>query len=145
MGVPRESNRVPAEGPGIYDGSDGRVSARWCGSGLARAAWAALAVLSVTVFAVSLPAYYDRLHSICTAGACLSQQLRREGARALGALSISQDLYAMYFLGLAIITAGTYFLVAALIAWRAPEGWMALFAASMLVLFGPVVSEAPAR
>ncbi len=142
MDVPAMVHRAPgagAEVPGHTGGS--RIGA--CGGGIRSTIWAVLAALAMGLFTVGLPAYFDRLQLPCNGGQCLSQQLTPEEASSLRAIGISINLYATYVLGLAIMSAGIHFLVAALIMWRAPAGWMALFAASMLVLFGSVVSEAP--
>ncbi|MCA1599460.1 MAG: GAF domain-containing protein, partial [Chloroflexi bacterium] len=102
-----------------------------------------VAALVVVLFLASLPAYYDRLQTACVGDGCLSQQLMPASVEALRQVGVSMDAYAAYFVALAILFAGVYTLVAALIVRRAARKPMALVAAVMLALFGPSFSEAP--
>jgi len=118
-----------------------RIPERWLE--LARSAWVTVTILAVTLFVVSLPAYYEQLGTACTGSACISHQLTPESMRSLQELGLSTDFYAAYSLVLAVLFTGVCLAVAAVIFWRASRERMALIGASMLVLFGVVFPETP--
>ena len=96
------------------------------------AAWvalAAVAILALELFVVSLPALYNQLIDPDeTVRASLTQ------------LGISVSSYAVYRGALAVVFVLGYSAVAAVIAWRRPDDWMALFVSLFLLTFGTSVS-----
>jgi len=103
---------------------------------LARTVWAILLVLTLGVFAACLPIYFSLLHTTCTGAACTVNQLTPPVAQTLQHLDISLSLYAAVNLALMLIWACTWFVVAAIIAWRKSNDWMALLLAFWLVIQG---------
>lgn len=96
------------------------------------AAWvalAAVAVLALGLFVVSLPALYDQLVD------------PDEAVRvSLTQLGVSVNSYAAYRGALSVVFVLGYSVVAAVIAWRRPDDWMALFVSLFLLTFGTSVS-----
>ena len=111
---------------------------------LARGAWVAVAVLAVALFVASLPAYHDRLRTVCTEGAaCLRDQLPPARLRAHDDVGISPDAYAAYTLALRAASAVVFVAVGAVIAWRRPTDRLALLVALALAT-GSTAATAPA-
>ena len=96
------------------------------------AAWvalAAVAVLALGLFIVSLPALYNQLIRP-------SEDMRVS----LTLLGVSVSSYAVYRVALAVVFVLGYSAVAAIIAWRRPADWMTLFISLFLLAFGTSVS-----
>lgn len=126
-----------------YAGSDAlsRIPQRWLA--FARTIWVVTTILAVTLFCVSLPAYYDLLRISCTGNMCISHQLTPKGVRSLQEFGLSVDFYAAYSVALAVLFTGGCLAISAVIFWRVPRERMALLAALMLVLFGVIFPETP--
>jgi hypothetical protein len=97
---------------------------------------ALLSLLTIGIFGASIPAYYRSLHSICQAAVCEPGELTTVQAQELARLGISLGEYAAIFLALALISGACWCAVAAVIYFRGPATFMALFAALTLVTFG---------
>jgi hypothetical protein len=103
-----------------------------------RAAWVAVAMLTVGVFVAGMPGEFARLRTLCddpTSCAWLPR-LTAENARRLGELGLSTDLFAVYFVALEVAFTTLSFTIGAVILWRRPEDRMALLVALMLLTFG---------
>ena len=103
---------------------------------LARIAWVVVALLTVSVFALSLPDYFTQMGAVCPASPCVNGQLSAIQAQALGRLGLSLGDYAVAFVALNIASSAFWLLIAMLLIWRGAADRMTLFTAFMLVLFG---------
>lgn len=106
------------------------------GAILARIAWVAVTLLTVGVFALSLPAYFTQMRAVCPASPCVNGQLSALQAQALGRLGVSLDTYAAAFVALNVVSSAFWLLIAVLLIWRGAADRMTVFTAFMLVLFG---------
>ena len=103
---------------------------------LARMTWVAVAVLTVVFIAVSIPAEFARLQTVCTAGACQPAALTPANVRELGTMGLSIGIFAGYLIAAELIFAATSFAVGVLVFWRKSDDRIALFVALALVTFG---------
>jgi signal transduction histidine kinase len=99
-------------------------------------AWAVVAVLTVVCIAVSIPAEFVRLQTVCTTGACEVGDLTPANVRELGVMGLSVGFFAGYQIAVELVFAATSFAVGVLIFWRRSEERMALFVAFALVTYG---------
>jgi hypothetical protein len=106
------------------------------GAILARIAWVAVTLLTVSVFALSLPDYFTQMRAVCPASPCVNGQLSALQAQALGRLGISLDSFAAAFVALNVVSSAFWLLIAVLLIWRGATDRMTLFTAFMLVVFG---------
>jgi hypothetical protein len=103
----------------------------------ARALWVAVALLTVSMFALSIPAYATQIHTLCAApSSCANGQLTATQAQALVHLGFSLDSYTAAFVALNIISSAFWLLIAVLLIWRGSADRMTLFTALTLVMFG---------
>jgi hypothetical protein len=75
---------------------------------IARAAWLAVALLSVGLFVGAVPPYFAELQTACTRGVqfCAENRLLiPDAARELRARGISMSFYATYVVALSIVSA----------------------------------------
>jgi len=105
---------------------------------LARFVWTTLIVLILAFFFANLPVYFAQLHTICAGSVCARWQLTVANARALQNAGISVSLYAIFNLVLSLFSSLVWFAVAAFIAWRKSNDWLALLASLLLVSEGAV-------
>jgi hypothetical protein len=117
--------------------SDLRLRGGWLV--LARVAWLALIVLTLTTFFASLPIYLTLLQTPCAGTACLSLQLRPEQVEWLAGVGWSSTDYAAFLVALTLTSVVVCLLVSALIVWRRPDDRMALLVALVLVALGPAI------
>src|SRR5918996_2917415 len=94
---------------------------------LARAAWVAVAFVSLGTFVISVPARYAQLANP-TAGV----------RAALAEMGLSAVGYALYNVTLDTVFVSVFALVAIVIFWRRYDDPMALLVATMLVVWGPL-------
>jgi len=125
---------------------DTRLQGRWFTP--ARAAWAAVFVLSLIVFLFAVPARYAQLLSpedeVREGLARLGfspQYIEQYGSEAatravLSSLGLSPAGYAAFFLTLEVVVTLVYIAVALIIAWRKSDSPFGLFASLFLVAFG---------
>lgn len=103
---------------------------------VARMLWVTVALLTLGIFAISLPDYAMRMRTICPTALCVNGQLTSSQAASLAGLGASLDTYAAIFVALNVASTGFWFLIAALLIWRGTADRMTLFTAFTLVLFG---------
>src|SRR5579863_3975301 len=118
-------------------GAEGmRLHGRWLV--LARIVWVVVVVFTLSIFLLSLPAYYAQLQTVCAGNTCVEAfgQLTLGTAQALQNLGFSIGGYAVSILALAIASTLVSFGVAALIFWRRSDEWMAMLVSLFLVLIG---------
>jgi hypothetical protein len=113
-----------------------RLHGRWLV--IARVVWAAVVVFSLSIFLLSLPAYFAQLQTVCVGDTCVYAygQLTPGTARALQNLGLSIGAYAASTLALITASALVSFGVAALIFWRRSDDWMVMLVSLFLVTFG---------
>ncbi len=111
-----------------------RVRGHWLvlGSG----AWAAVTLLTLALFALSIPPSFERLRTVSPHALTHAGQLTPSQARALAQLGLSSDFYAAYILALNILVAVAVAAVAAIIVWRRMDQWMPLFVSLTVTLVG---------
>jgi hypothetical protein len=103
---------------------------------LVRFVWGALSVLILVFFFANLPVYFSQLHTICAGSVCAPWQLTTASARALQNAGISVNLYSINNLVLSLFSVLVWVAVAAFIAWRKSNDWLALLASLLLVTQG---------
>ena len=125
-----------ATSPGTRSTKGTRLHGRWLVS--ARVVWVTVVVFALSIFLLSLPAYFAQLQTVCTSVTCVLSygKLTPGTAQALHNLGFSTDGYAVSILALAIASALASFGVAALIFWRRSADWMAMFVSLFLVIIG---------
>lgn len=123
---------------GAHDSPPTRRESRGATAGrvLAHMLWGAVALMTVGIFAISLPDYAAQMHTICAISPCVNGQLSAAQARALSGMGISLDTYAATFVALNVVSSAFWGLIAVLLIWRGRGDRMALFTAFTLVLFG---------
>ena len=105
---------------------------------LARVVWVAVVVFTLSIFLLSLPAYFAQLQTICAGDTCVYAygQLTSGTAQALQNLGLSTGGYAVSILALAIASASISFGVACVLFWRRSDDWMVMFVSLFLVIIG---------
>jgi hypothetical protein len=104
---------------------------------LARMGWVFIAMLTLGLFALAIPARFDELGTVCPGAACRAAQLSIQDIRVLQGLGLSRATHAMYNLGLEIFFASVYFAIAVIIFVRRSHDRVALLVSLMLMTFGP--------
>jgi hypothetical protein len=99
----------------------------------ARIVLGATLLLSLSLFAISVPFEYARNISICRSAICGGVQLSTTYAGALHHLGLSLNFYATYVLVGEVLLVVVYTVVAGLIAWRRSDDRTALFVAITLI------------
>ena len=136
---PTQAGSSPTgETAGAHDSPLVRRESRGATAGrvLAHMLWGAVALMTVGIFAISLPDYATQMHTICAISPCANGQLSATQARALSGMGISLDTYAATFVALNVVSSAFWGLIAVLLIWRGRGDRMALFTAFTLVLFG---------
>ena len=105
---------------------------------IARAAWLAVAVLTVTLFVMAVPLRYAELQRVCMGAACVEPQLTLDDVRELQALGLSREWHATFHITLEILFAAVHLIMATIIFARKSDDRMALFVSFMLLTFGMV-------
>ena len=105
---------------------------------LARVVWVAVVVFTLSIFLLSLPAYFAQLQTVCVGITCVYAygQLTPGTAQALQNLGLSTGGYAVSILALAIASALVSFGVACVLFWRRSDDWMVMFVSLFLVIIG---------
>ena len=101
-----------------------------------RLGWAAVAALSVGLFAAAVPSEFAQLQTPCPTPVCTTGQLPLGGLRSLTDLGLTPGFYAAATVAMDIVFAAGYSFVGALIFWRRPDDRVAVFTSVALVLFG---------
>ncbi len=92
---------------------------------IAWAAWVVVALVSLTLFIASIPAYWAQLNTICmdpSGASCNFPQLNAVKTQALEGLGSTIGTYAVYTLTIHI-AASLAFVVGALVFWRKSGDW----------------------
>src|SRR5829696_6299706 len=103
---------------------------------LARIAWISVAALAVSLFAAGLPVEFALLHDPCPTPRCATGQLPPAGLRALEALGLSPEAFAVYLVTLDTNFAAVCCAIAALVFWRRSDDRMGLLTSLALLTFG---------
>ena len=103
---------------------------------LARAAWLAVALLTLVMVVTAIPIEFARLQQICMSGDCEHPHLTPESLRELQALGLSSRFFVGYFLTLTLAFVAVWVAAGAIIFWRKSDDRAALFVAFFLVTFG---------
>jgi hypothetical protein len=111
-----------------------RLGGRWLL--LARAAWIAVAVLTLGLFLAGIPAEFALLHTPCPTVPCSTGQLPPAGLSALEDLGLSLGSFAAYSVAMDVVFAAVCGVVAALIFLRRSDDRMGLFVSLALLTFG---------
>lgn len=111
---------------------------------LARVGWLVIALLTLSILIIGLPAYFTHLQTACgSVAACtIHGALAPEGMRTLQAFGISAGTYAAFLVVLTGATSLVWTAVGWLIFWRKSEEVMALFVALLLVTYADVNTSA---
>lgn len=113
--------------------------------GIARVLWVAVALLTLTIFVLSLPDYAAQIHTLCPAAPCANGQLTPEQARMLARMGLPLDAYVAAMVALNIVSSAFWCLIAVLLIWRGTPDRMTFFTAFTLVTFGAArFPDAPA-
>ena len=104
---------------------------------LARVVWVTVALLTVSVFVLSIPSEFARLRSPCTDTVSCSWLIRltAESARELSNLGLSVDFFAAYFISLEAAFTVVPIAVGAIIFWRRPDDRMAFLVSLVLLMY----------
>lgn len=113
-----------------------RLHGRWLV--LARVVWVAVVVFTLSIFLLSLPAYFAQLQTVCVGDTCVYAygQLTPGTAQALHNLGLSIGGYAVSIFALITASMLVSFGVAGVLFWRRSDDWMAMFVSLFLVTFG---------
>src|SRR5260370_1442071 len=105
---------------------------------IARVVWVAVVVFTLSIFLLSLPAYFAQLQTVCTGVTCVYAygQLTPGTAQALQNLGLSTAGYAVCILALAIASALVSFGVACVLFWRRSDYLMVMFVSLFVVIIG---------
>ncbi len=107
---------------------------------LLRGAWLALFGLTLTLFALAVPAQIRQFRQVCaTRAECTSFQLLAEDARALESFGLSTRDYAVYAAGITGVVLLISWILAAVIFWRRSVSRMAILGSFGLLLLGPTL------
>ncbi|HEX6709025.1 MAG TPA: hypothetical protein VF068_01725 [Rubrobacter sp.] len=101
-----------------------------------RAAWLAVAVLTLGLDAASVPYYYERDKGVCVACAGDSGRLTLERLHALREMGLSAGFYAGYDTAIEVVAVLVFVAVATVIFLHRSEDRMALFGSFTLLMFG---------
>jgi signal transduction histidine kinase len=120
--------------------------------GIVRGAWGVLAAIALITLGISVPIYYEHLHTVCraaTTDACWQgRQLAAEQIPILEAHGLTLETYALYVSSLRVVCALATAGIALLLFWRKSAQPIALVVMSMLVLtttLDPAVAPTWAR
>ncbi len=105
---------------------------------IAQVAWVVVALVNLSLFIASLPAYWAQLNTICTnpsGVSCSFSQVNPVKLQALEGLGATIGAYAVYTLTIHTIASLAFFIVGALIFWRRSGDWYGLFVSSLLISF----------
>jgi len=103
---------------------------------LARLTTMGLALLTLVVLLLLLPAYLSFLNIVCYKAVCPTGQLTPQAVQALSSARLSINIFVASSMVLTLLAMVMCWTVAAVIVWRKSDDWMALLVAVMLVLMG---------
>src|SRR4051812_48681093 len=99
---------------------------------------AAMVLLTLGIFVISLLANFHFWQMVCTDHLCINGQIGPAGVQALQAIGLSLHFYALYLTTLNTTLATLFSASALVIVLRKRDDWLALFVAVMLVTFGTI-------
>jgi hypothetical protein len=126
-----QSSAAPSAMPRVDDDDHDRLHG-WALLA-ARLALGAAFLLTLILFALSVPFEHARDASLCRSAPCEGLQLDAPSAATLHGLGLALDVYAGYVVTTEVLLVVVYAGVAALIAWRRPADRAALLAAATLL------------
>ena len=103
---------------------------------LARLGWGFFVVLTLGLFLLSMPGYYQRLQTLSNS-VVYDQNVVRAGLAHLG---LSANFFAGYNVAIVLLLVLVSCLVGGLIVWYKSDDWMALLTAFVLVAYGAQLS-----
>jgi hypothetical protein len=103
---------------------------------LARLAWLVVSLVTLALFAASVPLIYSELLGVASGPGASIWSLSPEEMHALGQLGLSVGVYAAFFITLEVLFVLGFAGVAGLIFWRKSNDGMALFVSLFLMVFG---------
>ena len=131
------ASALTAVSPDRAGAADTHLHGRWLV--LVWVAWAALVILSLSVFVASIPVYVAQLQTMgASTTTCTSQHLTLETAHGLRDLGLSVGSYTVFSVVLIVASALGWFAVGGVMAWHKSADWMALLVGMMLVTEGVV-------
>lgn len=135
-----DNQRTPEETARSGDAPSATLHGRWLV--FARAAWLAVAALTLGLDAAGIPYAYAQYKSVCSGASC-ETPLTSNGLRALHEMGLSAGFFAAYIVAAVMTAALVYCAVAAVIFWRRSNDKMALFSSFALLTFGSTASSIP--
>ena len=138
-----DTKQKSASGAVVSNTANTRLSGPWLI--VARTVWLVLVILSLVLFVISLPVYYQQLQRACVDPVTcnLSGTLSAQGLQSLVSSGFSVSEYAALYTIFYALFAAIWCAVGLLIFWRRSDDWLALLAAFFLVMTNitPTVSN----
>ncbi len=103
---------------------------------LVRIGWGVAALIGVVSFVARVPGHYTDLQRVCTGPVCAYGQLTPSAAHSFELLGLSLGTYAVLRSVLTVMVALTWFVIAAMLAWRKANDWVALLVALWFIFAG---------
>ena len=103
---------------------------------LVRIGWGVAALIGLGSFVARLPGHYADLQQLCTGPVCAYGQLTPSAAHSFELLGISLGMYAVLRAGITVMVALIWFVIAAMLAWRKSNDWVALLIALWFIFAG---------
>lgn len=103
---------------------------------LARVAWLAVSLVTLALFAASVPLIFRELLGVASGPGASIWSLNPEEIEAVKQLGLSVGVYAAFFVSLEVLFVLGFAGVAGLIFWRKSNDGMALFVSLFLMMFG---------
>jgi len=116
---------------------EGSLRGRWLR--LVQVLWSLLVICDLFVLMVSLPAFYQVLHTVCTgpiATCFITDQLLPQELSALQHAGLSLHTYALAVFYLDLVASLAFLFVGAVIIWHRANTWMGPFVSFLLINFG---------
>jgi hypothetical protein len=100
--------------------------------------WVILVLCDLLVLVVSLPVFYQALHTDCSGpvASCESDQLNPQALVGLQHAGITLHAYALYVFSWDMLTTLAFLIVGIVIIWRRSNTFMGLFVSFLLISFG---------
>ncbi len=107
---------------------------------IGRTVWIALAFLALTLFVAGISPRYDELRVACAGDECPVLALSSREIAALNEVRLSPEFYAAYQVGIEIIYAIVFTLLAGVIFWRRSDDWMGMLVSLTLIAVGTILT-----
>jgi signal transduction histidine kinase len=113
---------------------------RWRGwLAVVRVGWIGIAVLTIVLFAASLPVEFAHFQQVCSGASCSGDDLTPDRIREIQAIGLSVPFFAWAFLIAEIVFVSCWCAIGAVIFWRKSTDCAALFVSFFLVTFSATV------